>query len=396
MPLPVLFENKTECCGCGACRNICPKGAIRMVEDSCGYIYPEITPELCIECGRCKQVCAFQNKKETQTPKKVYAAVAKNQDLQRTSASGGIFAVLAQAVLEKGGVVCGAAFTEGWKVEHILIERVKDLYKLQGSKYTHSHTEMSYQKTKAFLKEGRPVLYSGTPCQIAGLYAYLNKEYENLMTVDIICHGVPSNRMFIDYVNMLEKKEKSRMTAFSFRDKRMGWGINGSAAFENGRIRKIWQSSSSYFYYFVKGMLYRENCYQCPYASKHRPADITLGDYWGIEKAHPDYLGKGGFDESKGISVAIANNEKGAALLKEYGEGIECKDSEFEAAARHNGQLNHPCDKGNRDDIVMLYRDKGWGAVESRFNSKIGWRRYTSQIKALLPASIKRILKGLK
>lgn len=387
--IPVLYNEKKDCCACGACLNVCPRQAIHMVEDACGFCYPQIDENLCVKCGRCKQVCAFQNSKVENSPVRVFAGIAKDVSIRKVSASGGIFAAIAKKALEEGYVVFGAVLQTDFVVKHIGIRSVEELWKLQGSKYTQSDIGQTYSEVKESLALGKKVLFSGTPCQIDGLYGYLGRDNENLLTIDIICHGVPSNKMFMDYIKSLGED----ISSFVFRDKSIGWGINGNATI-NGKKKHIWQSSSPYLYYFTKGWIYRDNCYQCKYTCSHRPADITLGDYWGIEKQHPEYLGKDGWDEAKGISVIIANTSKGEATVNETGYALDLKESTFEKAAEANHQLRLPSDPGKRDDILRLYNDAGWTAVEKHFKDNIGWRYYSSLIKSFLPNSLKRFIKS--
>ena len=390
--VPILYTSKEDCCGCGACLNICPKHAIMMLEDECGFFYPAIDESKCIRCGQCKKVCAFQNENVRNNPIECYAAVSRNPEQAEKSASAGIFAAIATKVIEAGGIVYGAAFDENWNVHHVSAENLDQLCALQGSKYAHSDIGWVYTEVKEQLHSGRQVLFSGTPCQIAGLKWYLCKDYENLLTVDIVCHGVPSSRMLRDYLKTLEYKHGGQVTAFTFRDKSIGWGINGSAIIDGKKI-KIWQSASSYLYYFTRGWIYRENCYKCPYACEHRPADITLGDYWGIEKQHPELLGRGEWDESKGISCVIFNTDKGILLSKH----IDCdlKDTSFEKIRAGNAQLFKPSDMGNRPEIIDIYKETGWDGLSNRFNSK-RLRKYSSFLKGLLPVRIKRTLKGMQ
>lgn len=388
--IPILFHDKENCCGCGACMNVCPVGAVSMSEDKCGYIYPKIDEKKCIRCGKCKSVCAFQSRQEMNEPVETFAAVSKNKVRTKKSASGGIFAAIAEEFLSKGGHVFGAAFTNDWGISHKCISTVDELHVLQGSKYAQSNTLDTFSQAKQLLEKGKRVLYSGTPCQIAGLKAFLGKEYDNLLTIDIICHGVPSEKMLKDYLNYLSTGHKDKVDNFTFRDKSIGWGKNGSIVINDKRVI-LWESASSYLYYFAEGWLSRKNCYQCKYASKHRPADITLGDYWGIEKQHPEYLSSG-WDESEGISVVIANTQKGLSVLNSC-SSIEMKQSTFEKAAVANHQLKAPVEKGKRDEIVTLYGEQGWEALEVRFKKNIGIKRYSSQIKSMIPLKLKRWLK---
>lgn len=395
---PILFDEKKQCCGCGACLNICPKQAIGMKEDEHGFLYPYINAELCIGCNRCKDVCAFQKIKVSNYPLAAYAAVSKNKRASMDSASGGIFAAMAHKTLNESGVVFGAAFTENWNVQHIMIDDLEHLRKLQGSKYTQSNIEKTYIEAKNALLAQKNVLYSGTPCQIAGLYGFLGKDYENLLTVDIVCHGVPNNKMFREYISSLESREKGTVTDFKFRDKSIGWGINGTAVINNGgktKTKIIWQSKEPFLYYFSKGWIYRDSCYSCKYACSHRPADITIGDYWGIEKAHPEYLKKNGWDESKGISLMVINTDKGKRYINTVSEYIELKKSTFEDISAGNAQLVRPSLPGKRDELLRDYLQGGWQALESRYNKVPVWKKYTSIAKSLIPKKLKRKLKQL-
>ena len=390
--IPVLFAKREDCCGCGACLNICPKQAITMQEDEFGFIYPVIDEDRCIRCGQCKKVCAFQNIEETNSPIECYAAVSKNPEQAKRSASAGIFAATAIKVIEQGGIVYGAAFIESWKVHHISAETMDQLCALQGSKYAQSNTESIYQNVKIQLSTGSQVLFSGTPCQVAGLYGYLKRDYDNLLTIDIICHGVPSSRMFQDYINLLGEKYSGKVENFIFRDKSIGWGINGCAIIDGKKV-KLWQSASSFLYYFTQGWVYRDSCYKCPYANENRPADITLGDYWGIEKQHPELLGKNGWDESKGISCVIINTKKGKELL----EHADCdiRVTTFEKIKKGNAQLTEPSKEGKRSEIFGIYKQFGWKGLQKRFDSTIGIKKYSSIIKCFLPSRLKRLLKSI-
>lgn len=393
--VPILFADKKDCCGCGACLNACPHHAIEMREDQCGFLYPQIYENLCVGCGLCKRACNYQNKEVKHNPISTYAAIGKDSVLTKASTSGGIFATVAKKYLSEGGYVCGASFDDHWNVRHVIISNIDDLPQLQGSKYVQSDTGLSFQEIRKLLVEGKKVLFSGTPCQVDGLYGYLRKDYENLTTIDIVCHGVPNNRMFHDNLSFLERKYDGRIKSFVFRDKDLGWGCHGKVKFDtpNGIIeKKQWESSTSYIHYFRGGWIYRDNCYHCKYACKHRPADITIGDFWGIEKAHPEYIGGNGWDEESGISLVIANTEKGRSLI-EGNDMLELRSSTFEKASDRNGNLRRPTKMpADRKILFDVYQKDGWVGIEKLFK-KVGWRRYFTQIKRLLPKWLKRFLK---
>ena len=391
-----LYENNDECCACGACLNVCPKNAISMKENKYGFLFPEIDSKLCIDCHMCKKVCAFQNITETNIPLSTWAAVSKDKERLKNSASGGIFYTLANEVIRQGGCAVGAAFDDGFNVRHIIADDAESLRKLQGSKYTQSNTGHIYREIKKRLKNNEMILFSGCACQVAGLKAFLGKEYDNLITVDLICHGVPSNASFKDYLKVLENKKNVSIKDFSFRDKKYGWGENGTAFTSHGKRIKALYYSSSYIYYFLQGFINRDNCCKCKYAGSNRPGDITIGDFWGIEREHPEYIGKSGIDISSGVSVIIANTRKGLDTVEKYRGVLELYESSFEKASHENEQLNHPIeDKPERKEILELYAESGWEAVDKRFNKNIGLKRYRGYITSMLPAKFKMKLKKL-
>lgn len=392
----ILFNEKKDCCDCTACKNICPKDAIYIEVDEYGFEYPKIDREKCIGCGLCKKVCAFQNVEEDNTPIATYLGVAKDKEIIMKSASGGIFATIAQMYLENDGVVFGASFDDQFNPVHIGISKIEELYKLQGSKYVQSSIAETYKETKQFLNEGRKVLYSGTPCQIAGLKGYLMKDYENLLTIDIICHGVPSAKFFKDYFEMLEEKLKGKIVDFKFRDKSVSWEKNGSIKYKiNGKVKKkkLYGSESSYYYYFSSSDCFRENCYVCKYACENRPGDITIGDYWGIEATHPELLGKGKIEEEKGISVVIASTLKGKREIEKC-DKFNKYDSDFSKARIKNGQLKQPSKKGIKySEVMSIYKSQGYRGVESLYYKEVGIRKYKNRLKAIIPTNVKRVLK---
>ena len=255
-----LFKNKFDCCGCEACANVCSKGAISMQEDENGFRYPLIDNSKCIDCGLCRKVCAFQNIEETNCAKDVYVAASKDDEQILKSASGGIFAVIAKEVIEKGGIVCGSALmvkNNKVCVEHILIDSIKDISKLQGSKYVQSNINDCYKRIKQLLADGRIVLFSGTPCQCSGLKGFLRKPYDNLYIIDIICHGVPNQRFLNDYIEY-KHPSKTEVSGFAFRDKSRGWGLTGRIDYEDGSSKLVPAGLSSYYSLFLDSQIYKD------------------------------------------------------------------------------------------------------------------------------------------
>lgn len=399
----VLFDNKVNCCACGACMNICPKGAITMIEDEYGFLYPEINKELCIKCGACKRVCAYQNISPEKRPLKAFAAVNKNKEQLMKSASGGVFSALATSVLTKGGVAFGATLTfeDGHAIpKHIAIDNVERLPLLQGSKYVQSSIGDTYKQAKLFLQEGRRVLFSGTPCQIGGLYGYLGKDYENLITVDVICHGVPNAKMFDDYLqNERIKRKAQSVIGYSFRDKKKGWGMNGrlDLQFADNKVKSFYIPArlASYNTLFLDGDTYRENCYSCKYAGQLRPADLTIGDYWGIEVEHPELLKRDEYNERFGISCILVNTQKGILAYKTLGN-LYNDDSSFEKISNKNGQLKHPSKQSDkREKILTLYAKHGYSMVDKWFYQKYRKQLLIHAVYNVIPRGVRVKIKNM-
>ena len=401
----ILFKDKSECSGCGACMNICPKDAIKMVPDSAGFLYPVIDNNICISCGQCKKVCFYRNSKDLIQSDEVYSAVSKDDNLLMKSASGGIFAEISRAVVEDGGYVYGAAFVKSndeLEVRHICASEKEELNQLQGSKYVHSVVGYSYRDVKAKLDGGAKVLFSGTPCQISGLNSYLGKDYDNLFTVDIVCHGVPSQKIFKDYIACQMKKLNGKIEKFCFRDKSKGWGLNASFVYKdkNGKLRKKTMPFrlSSYYDMFIRSEIYRENCYSCPFADKKRVGDMTIGDFWGIQRQHPELMKANGgrYDEEKGVSCVLINTKKGKQLLDLIADKIDIHSSDFEKVSAENFQLLRPSAlPDTREQILNLYEHRGYSALESYFSKRLGIKKYFYLIKSMIPQKLKVKLKAI-
>ena len=332
----------------------------------------------------------------------MYVAVSNDKHQIKKSASGGIFAALATYLLSLGGVVYGASLKhENGKfvVFHREVTSIKALHELQGSKYVQSDIGNCFKEIRNHLSSNRIVLFSGTPCgtpcQCAGLKAFLRKDYSNLFLVDIICHGVPNQQFFNDYIDFEFSKLRG-IKHFLFRDKSKGWELRGRIDYDKNKSKTIVAGSSSYYSLFLDAQIYRENCYSCKYANDHRPGDLTIGDYWGIQNEHPELIGEK-FNIKDGISCIISNTDKGEHLLAEVKEYITLEKSTYEKVARRNAQLCHPSVLGRyRSKIFKLYKDKGYKAVNIFF-----LKTYTLQILIhyvfnLLPYGIKDFLRRVK
>lgn len=307
--------DKDLCTGCAACANICPRQSIEMESDDEGFLRPVIDIEKCIKCGSCSRVCPQVKKWQyDEEGKEVYACWSTSKHTREESTSGGAFTELARIVLRKGGYVFGAAFDPIPLVRHIGVCAEDDLLRFRGSKYVQSEIGDCFQEVKCLLQNGKQVLFSGTACQIDGLYHFLDNRFKGqLFTIDLVCHGVPSPRVFKDYIRWLEAKWHSRVESYRFRDKAIGWHLHSSRIrFRNGKtiVQDFFENNFSRG--FLSNIFLRPSCSKCIYANLHRPADITLADFWGYQgRAAKDR------DDDKGISMVMLNTENGQKLFKE-------------------------------------------------------------------------------
>lgn len=394
-----LFKKKDDCCACGACLNICPKDAISMVSDENGFPYPQIDNDICIECGMCIKTCAYQNLTESNTTIAAYVAASKNKQQIKDSASGGIFAAIATYILEQNGIVYGAALTresQKFIIKHIGIRDKSDLKKLQGSKYVQSDIGLVFREIKNHLQEGIKVLFSGTPCQCAGLKGFLKKDYQNLILIDIICHGVPSQQLFNDYIDTVFKKFSNPQN-FIFRDKSYGWE-HCAKIYADDKCQTIPARTTSYFTLFLDSIIHRDNCYSCKYACKNRPGDLTLGDYWGIQEQHPELLGRGTYLLQDGISCIIVNSEKGKNTLDRISDFIYFDKSDYNKIAKKNSQLIHSSQKNDilRTIIFELYRTTGYQGVEKFFQKHYKKQIILHSVFNKLPYRLKTFIRKYK
>ena len=347
------FVDNIHCCGCRACEQICPKHAISMSYDEEGFIMPTIDTNLCIECTLCENVCPINKPEKTEsTVNRILAAINKDTEVLKQSSSGGIFSVIAEYILSNKGIVYGAAFNDQLVLSHIGVETLSDLPKLRGSKYLQSDNNNIYTQIKSELKKGRLVYYTGTGCQVAGLKLFLQKEYKNLITSDLICHGTPSQKMFNAFIHSFEKKHNSKIVKYDFRDKKVGgWSCSQTAIGISQSQKRHYYSCDKTFNAdmdaFMTGSINRESCYYCPFASKQRSGDITLADYWGIKKFHPD------MDSHMGASVIMINTQTGENIISQIKNKILLKDTNIDWVAELNHNLTHAT-------IRPFYRNKSY------------------------------------
>ena len=320
----IKIIDKKDCCGCGLCASICPKHCIEMIEDEEGFVYPKVNKDLCVNCDLCNKKCPIQSySSENQKMSTCALAYSKNDETRKTSSSGGIFSEIALYILKQSGIVYGASLEEELKVKHIRIDNVEQLEKLKGSKYVQSEMNGVYIDVKKDLEYGKNVLFTGTPCEIAALNSFLKKDYNNLYTCDLICHGVPSYKILKKYLNELEEKQKSNVQKVFFRNKDDGWAnFRMKIFFENGHIYSCQANKDSYMKFFLKNASLRPSCYECKFSKIPRCADLTLGDYWGVEKVHPE------LKDDKGVSMIVINNDKGEELLSNINNSIVLKKGE--------------------------------------------------------------------
>lgn len=391
----VLNKEKRDCCGCSACSFVCPVGAISMRKDDCGFMYPDVDGERCIQCGLCLRACSFSSDEGLQTPQSAYVAVAKDKTILTKSSSGGIFAAVARKCIQQGGAVFGCKMSkqEGEIcVGHTMISLEDQIELLQGSKYVQSDMKEVFESLVSAAEQYSFILFSGTPCQVAAVKAFSERNrIENVVCIDIVCHGVPNLDWLNGYVREMQEKYKGDIQDIIFRDKSVAWGTFYSKIVyiaKGKRREKVIPSHSSSFYsLFLEGDSYRDSCYHCPYAREERAGDITIGDYWGIEAMHPDLLIQNGgtVDPGNGVSFIFCNTQKGLDLLESVREDIEVWPSEVSKIKENNKQLRKPSpDSPNRAELLRIYREKGYHGIEKWFRRKLGLKYYLYSAKNMI------------
>lgn len=328
----IEIREKAKCCGCYGCYNICPKNCIKMKSDNEGFWYPEIDKNVCIKCNLCEKVCPIINTPIKSEQKTIaYACKNKDENIRKNSSSGGVFASICEDIINESGVVFGAAFDENFEVSHTYAKTLEECIKFRGSKYVQSEIRDTFKIVKDYLDKGKVVLFSGTPCQISGLDSYLRKKYENLILIDIACHGVPSPLVYKRYINKLEKKKRANIEEISFRDKSTGWkDYSVRFKFNNGKKIKQFRIDNMYMNGYLKDIFLRPSCYECKFKKPVSSADLTLADYWGVQSKHPE------FDDDKGTSLVLVNSEKGKEILKKITPRLEILETDLEYSLKCN------------------------------------------------------------
>ncbi len=362
------IQNKHDCCGCGACADACPKSCIKMDTDTEGFIYPVVNHSQCVTCGKCKTVCPIIDAEKANNEivdDIAYAYVAPDDETVKSSTSGGAFSLIMDAFFAAypNSAIVGAAFDKT-EVKHIAVNNRASANIFRKSKYVQSQTCGIFQQVKAMLTENKTVLFSGTPCQVAALKRYLGCDYDNLLMVDIVCHGVPSQACFDEYLQELETKKQSKVIAAEFRCKKNFNGDNPNPRtinvfFEKGDCDNMDISESEFLYAYYTGMISRPSCQTCKFANPSRPGDITLGDYWGIEKMHPE------LNSLKGVSLVRFNTEKGKFLIDYFNQSGKFVDTSWAFACAENHQLSFSAIPHRNRNKFFKLRSKGVSFCEN-------------------------------
>lgn len=332
------IKDKSQCCGCSACVQVCPKRCISMQADNEGFLYPNVKVVDCINCMACEKVCHELKPYDERTPVKVMAAINKNESIRLNSSSGGIFYILAKAVVDEGGVVFGARFDEQWQVVIDYSEDIAGIKAFMGSKYVQARIESAYSDVRKFLGEGRKVLFSGTPCQIAGLKHFLSKDYENLLAVDFVCHGTPSPKVWGMYLSEVVKEIKN-ICGVKFRSKAKDWkNFRYSLSYKNQMVYSMSSPVSDNYYMraFLQDVILRPSCYSCKAKSGRSHSDITIADFWGVSTVFPE------MDDDKGVGMVFINTEKGFNAMDM--KGMETRETEYDKVR----PLNPACYKSSK------------------------------------------------
>lgn len=342
-----MIQIPSTCTGCNVCAAICPKKCIDMKDTGEGFLFPVVHAETCIQCNRCEEVCPIRHIPDSSNHTQVFALKNKDEAERKKSTSGGVFPLLARRILDAGGIIYGAAYNSDFSVRHIAVEDRDNLSLLQGAKYTQSTIGSIFLEAEKQLKTGRQVLFSGTPCQSAGLRVFLGKDYDNLILVDLICHGVPSSKVWQTYIDYRAKQENDgkRPVRINMRSKISGWSrYSTEFDYGNGKITRIQNSQDPFIKAFIGNICLRSSCSDCLEKGTERCTDLTLGDYWGIWSQHPE------FNDEKGTSIVFVHSVKGMDILNQVKDQAEWLKIPIEDAYKENMSMvssSQPHEKRN-------------------------------------------------
>lgn len=368
-----------------------------MEEDEFGFVYPNIDSSKCVNCGQCQRMCAYATQAKKNSPYEAYAAINIDQKQRIRSSSGGVFSAIAKKWIGDGGYICGAILefdSEGVpSIHHIIGNKIEDIDRISGSKYVQSDITGIYVELRTLLERGEKILFTGTPCQVGQIKKMFGKYKEQLLTIDLICHGVPSQKMFRDAVAYWNRLHHGKIHEFDFRDKSIEWGLYARLSYstyygkEKSYILRIF--SLAYYYFFIEAATYRESCYYCPYACVERAGDLTVGDFWRIENSLQEFA-KETDASHKGVSCLLVNTVAGKTLVDGMSEYMKLADAEFSFIKKENGQLRAPsrCEL-DRERIMNEYAESGYGALVKELKHHLGIKFYFEQIKAAIPRDVK-------
>lgn len=381
----IYFDSnlKENCNGCGTCELVCPVGAIKMIEDNEGFLYPEIDEKKCIKCNKCKNMCS-NNPGYNEYNIQVYATKNKNISDRLKSTSGGMFYILAQYVIERNGVVFGVRYGKNLKVMHDYSENLDGCRSFSVSKYVRSDLKNSYLKVKEFLKNDRYVLFTGTPCQVYGLKKYLNKNYEKLILCEIICHANPSPKLFDMYIKNIEKENNKKVKNMYFRSKEKDMKFGPYIEFEDG-TKKI---NDSFNKAFLEQLINRPSCNSCQFVTKNRKSDFTIGDFWGADKIFKEFY------DNNGISLLTVNSPKAKKIFDEIKTKLEYIETDLDTAFKYNHYKNLKVNKKRKllfDKIAKKEIDEtNIIAYMNKYTKKTFYKRVVTKIKKIIKNILRR------
>lgn len=385
----IEITDKTKCCGCSACYNICPQECISMQSDNEGFRYPVIDMEDCTECDLCEMVCPILCGNKVDNEPVAYACINKDDDVRQQSSSGGVFSLIAENVLGNNGTVFGAGFDTDFNVEHSWVDNIDGLSPFRGSKYVQSNIGDTYKEVRGFLKKGRQVLFTGTPCQVAGLKAYLGKDDKSLICADIVCHGVPSPLVWQRYKEQLEEMHHAKAERIAFRRKNYGWKLYSvSFSFDNETEYSKPLTEDVFMQGFLKDLYLRPSCYACSFKTLNRLSDFTLADFWGIQNVLPE------LDDDKGTSLVLVHSQKGAAMLANLADKMICEQVDVNTAVLYNSAAMKSVAMNPKREAFFAELDKSEDicVLIDRYTRVSGAKKAYSKARGLLGKVKKRVM----